>query len=298
MVNLEWYRTFVAIYQQGNMTRAAQELSISQPNVSVHLASLEQYVGAKLFERMPRKMVPTEMGRQLYTQVIGSLENLTSVELLFTKKSLKSRSVIRLGTPAEFFYSKLASSRLSNLSSELHVTFGIAKTLTKLLIDGELDFIVASQKISDNKYIVYEPVLTENFIVVGSRGLDLKNFKKYLKNEDYDSAESWLSEQDWFAYSPDLAFIRRFWLKNFNKRPVLIPKYVIPDLNTIIKSISEGSGISVVSDFLAKDFLDKEEIILIWKGRVAASNNIYLAYDKRKASPQKIEEMKSLLEMG
>lgn len=55
MVNLEWYRTFVAIYQCGNLTKAAQDLSISQPNVSVHLASLEQYVGNKLFDRMPGK---------------------------------------------------------------------------------------------------------------------------------------------------------------------------------------------------------------------------------------------------
>ena len=35
MVNLEWYRTFKAIYQNGTLTKAAQELLLSQPNVSV-----------------------------------------------------------------------------------------------------------------------------------------------------------------------------------------------------------------------------------------------------------------------
>ena len=59
MVNLEWYRTFKAIYQQDNLTKAVRYLMISQPNVSVHLAALENYIGGLLFERLPRKMVAT-----------------------------------------------------------------------------------------------------------------------------------------------------------------------------------------------------------------------------------------------
>jgi DNA-binding transcriptional LysR family regulator len=54
MLNFEWYRTFKAIYQAGTLTGAAQELLISQPNVSQHLSALEAYVGKQLFERPPR----------------------------------------------------------------------------------------------------------------------------------------------------------------------------------------------------------------------------------------------------
>lgn len=294
MINLEWYRTFIAIYQQGNLTKAAFELSISQPNVSVHLSSLEQYVGGKLFERMPRKMIPTEIGQQLYTQVVGSVENLTSAELLFTKKALGSRTVLRLGTPMEFFYS-CASPKLNRIISQLHVSFGLAKELTQQLIDGELDFIIASQKTTDNRYMVYEPILTENFMIVGDKSLDKKQFEEYIREENFAEAENWLLEQDWYAYSSDLAFIRRFWLKNFNNRPVLTPKYIIPDLNVIIKSISNGNGISVVSDFLANDYIKDNKISVLWKGKTVSSNVIYLAYDKSKISPDKIAEIKKIL---
>ena len=58
MVNLEWYRTFKAVYKTGTLTSAAEELFISQPGVSLHLSSLENYVGYKLFDRTGRKMVP------------------------------------------------------------------------------------------------------------------------------------------------------------------------------------------------------------------------------------------------
>ncbi|HCU46755.1 MAG TPA: LysR family transcriptional regulator, partial [Sphingobacterium sp.] len=47
MVNLEWCRTFKAIYKTGTLTGAAEILFISQPGVSLHLSSLETYVGNK-----------------------------------------------------------------------------------------------------------------------------------------------------------------------------------------------------------------------------------------------------------
>ncbi|MBB5634384.1 DNA-binding transcriptional LysR family regulator [Pedobacter cryoconitis] len=295
MVNFEWYRTFIAIYQQGNLTRAAQELSISQPNASVHLASLEQYAGGKLFDRMPRKMVPTELGKKLYIQVVGSVENLSLVETSFRRKALNNRPVIKLGSPLEFFFSQITP-QLENISSQLHVSFGVAKDLMQQLAEGKLDLVIASQKTIESKHILYEPILTENFIIIGNKNIDLQDFRQHLENQDLNAIEKWLINQEWYAYSNDLVFIRRFWLKNFNKRPIILPKYIIPNLSVIIKSIAEGGGISIVSDYLAQEFINQEKITVIWDGAAQTSNTIYLAYDKSKISIEKVEEIKRLTE--
>lgn len=294
MVNFEWYRTFVAIYQQGNLTKAALELSISQPNVSVHLAALEQYVGGKLFDRIPRKMVPTELGKQLYTQIVESVENLTNIETSFKKKNIKNQLKIRLGSPSEFFYTQL-SPKLKNIISQLNVSFGKADDLVKLLIDGELDIVVASQKRIEQKNIIYEPILKENFIIIGNKEIDLDYFNKNLIKNNYDKIEEWLIDQQWYAYSNDLAFIRRFWLQNFNKRPMIIPKYTIPNLNTIIHSIAKSGGISVVSDYLFNNYIEKDKIKIIWEGRSETCNTLFLVYDKNKISSEKINEIKQLI---
>lgn len=294
MVNFEWYRTFVAIYQQGNLTKAALELSISQPNVSVHLAALEQYVGGKLFDRIPRKMVPTELGKQLYTQIVESVENLTNIETSFKKKNIKNQLKIRLGSPSEFFYTQL-SPKLKNITSQLNVSFGKADDLVKLLIDGELDIVVASQKRIEQKNIIYEPILKENFIIIGNKEIELDYFNKNLIKNNYDKIEEWLIDQQWYAYSNDLAFIRRFWLQNFNKRPMIIPKYTIPNLNTIIHSIAKSGGISVVSDYLFNNYIEKDKIKIIWEGRSETCNTLFLVYDKNKISSEKINEIKQLI---
>ena len=70
MVNFEWFRTFKAIYETGSLTGAAEALFISQPGVSLHLSSLESYVGYKLFDRTSRKMVSTERGKILYNYIL------------------------------------------------------------------------------------------------------------------------------------------------------------------------------------------------------------------------------------
>lgn len=294
MINFEWYRTFTAIYQQGNLTRAAHELSISQPNASVHLAALEQYVGGRLFDRLPRKMIPTDLGKQLYTQVVGSIENLSSVELSFRKKSLSNQALIQLGSPLEFFHTRLAP-RMNSIKFQIHVSFGVAKDLLQQLSDGELDFVIASQKTIESKHIIYEPILIENFVVIGNGDIDKRAFYSAEAAGDLGQIEHWLLNQEWYAYSSDLAYIRRFWLKNFNKRPMITPKYIIPDLNAIIKSIAEGSGVSVVPDFLAKDLVSQGKLIVIWEGLGVASNILYLAYDKSKMPLSKVQEILSLV---
>lgn len=293
MVNLEWYRTFKAIYKQGSMTKAAQDLDISQPNVSVHLAALEHHVGAKLFDRIPKGLIPTEFGKHLYTQITEAIEKLEYVELNYRKSNLKLESTIRLGSPNEYFYSEVCS-RISTSDSCIIVQFGLTVELMNQLEKGELDFVIATQKIP-NKNITYDHILQESFVIVGSPTIDCSSFSEYLKSGTLKDAEEWLLSKEWYAYSNDLAFIRRFWIVNFNKRPLLTPQYIIPDLNFIIKSISSGNGIGVVSDYLVKDFIKDESIIKIWDGTTPTTNDLYIAYDKSKVSAVKIEEIKRII---
>ena len=55
-MSLDQLKTFVAIAEQGTMTAAAQKLHITQPPLSRQLASLEDELQTKLFERRPRGM--------------------------------------------------------------------------------------------------------------------------------------------------------------------------------------------------------------------------------------------------
>ncbi|HVI47805.1 MAG TPA: LysR family transcriptional regulator [Chitinophaga sp.] len=294
MINFEWYRTFKAIYKTGTLTGAAQELLISQPNVSQHLSSLEAYICHQLFERQPRKMVPTEYGKLFYTQIVEAVEKLENVESDFRFACEKRMPLTCVGAPLEFFESVLAPV-ISQSRAELIFEFGLTKPLMEKLVKGDISFVFSTAN-GNEKNIAYEPVLAEEFLLVGSPGLDTSTFKKAINKEYYDKAEEWLMEQDWYAYSSDLSVIRRFWQANFQKRPVLKPRFVIPDYNAILKALSYGNGLAIASNYLVKDPLKQGRLKEVWAGHTATTNTIYLAYDKTKMATAQIKIVKDLLQ--
>lgn len=69
---------FVAVYEARGFSRASFNLGTVQSNVSARIRGLEKFLGAPLFERRYRGIVPTERGDRLYghaKQVIAALDH-------------------------------------------------------------------------------------------------------------------------------------------------------------------------------------------------------------------------------
>src|SRR6187402_1711373 len=103
MINLEWFRTFKAIYETGTLSAAAQVVHISQPGVSLHLNALEGYTGHRLFERGNRKMAPTDSATMLYNFIIDPINKLEKAEDIFHRHSKFERPTISVGMCFESF---------------------------------------------------------------------------------------------------------------------------------------------------------------------------------------------------
>ena len=78
--NLSLYRIFYTTARTGNISRAAEELFISQPAVSKSISRLEQSLGTELFTRSSRGVQLTEEGELLYSHVRSAFQTLESAE--------------------------------------------------------------------------------------------------------------------------------------------------------------------------------------------------------------------------
>lgn len=297
MVNLEWYRTFKAIYQQGTLTKAAIELMISQPNVSVQLSSLESYIGHALFIRLPRKMVPTEYGKLLYTQIVESIDNLERVESEFKKSSIKKEPTVRLGVPSEVFYSYL-SKNMHLVKSHLIVEYGLATDLIAKLRTGELDiaFITKQDKNQDN--LVYEYLYSESFMIVCNPDFETTEIDQYIVENDLAKAEKWFRKQVWYAYDTNLPLVRRFWRSNFLKRPIIKLRAAIPDNISILRAVATSGGFAVSSDLIGGEALKENKVKVVWRGIIPTTNSLYLAYDNAKIEPHLISEVRNYIKLS
>lgn len=292
MVNLEWYRTFKAIYKTGTLTGAAEVLFISQPGVSLHLSSLENYVGYKLFDRTGRKMVPTERGKVLYNFTIEALTKLEEAEKNFQRSTEKHTPTISIGMCFETFQITLEQ-YISSLPFNVIIRFGEYPEMVENLEKGILDLIITPQMVAKNS-IEYQPFSSETIVIVGGNQTDEIEFKGIENTKDTELIEAWLKQQKWYGTTGDMEHLRRFWQLNFNKYPDFRPNYIVPNLNSIVRCLSSGQGLAVIPDFLCKKELESGQIKLIWKGKVPLENTLYFATRKKTIYADEIDLIKKI----
>ena len=292
MVNLEWYRTFKAVYKTGTLTSAAEELFISQPGVSLHLSSLETYVGYKLFDRTGRKMVPTEKGKVLYNFIIEALTKLEEAEKNFQRSTEKNTPTISVGMCFETFQITLEQ-YISTLPFNVIIQFGEYPEMVENLEKGILDLIITPQMVVKNA-IEYQAFSSETIVLVGGSEIDDLEFNSIEKNENLEEIELWLKQQKWYGTTGDMEHLRRFWQLNFNKHPDFRPNYIVPNLNSIVRCLSSGKGLAVVPDFLCRKEIDNGTIKLIWEGKTPLKNTLYFATRKKTMYEEEIALIKKI----
>jgi DNA-binding transcriptional LysR family regulator len=292
MVNLEWYRTFKAVYKSGTLTGAAEVLFISQPGVSLHLSSLENYVGYKLFDRTGRKMVPTERGKVLYNFIIEALTKLEEAEKNFQRSTEKHTPTISVGMCFETFQITLEQ-YIATLPFNVIIQFGEYPEMVENLEKGILDIIITPQMVPKSG-IDYQPFSSETIVLVGGNETDVQTFQALEAAGDFEAVELWLKQQKWYGTTGDMEHLRRFWQLNFNKYPDFRPNYIVPNLNSIVRCLSSGQGLAVIPDFLCKKDIDSGQIKMIWEGKVPLKNTLHFATRKKTIYADEIALIKEI----
>jgi DNA-binding transcriptional LysR family regulator len=234
-LNLEWLRTFKAIYETGTLTGAAQMLYISQPGVSLHLNSLESYTGYKLFDRSAKKMVPTERGKVLYNFVLEPINKLETAEQLFHKSSKTDRSTLSIGMCFETFQFTLEK-HISSLPFNVIIKFGEYPEMQQDLDKGVLDLIITPQK-GTQKNLEYIPFSKERIVLVCGNKTALKPLDTLFRKQDMEGAKSWLKQQLWYSTAADMDHLKNFWRNNFNEHPDFKPNYIVPNISSIVRCL-------------------------------------------------------------
>ena len=136
-------RAFIAVARTGHMTRAAEQLHLTQSAVSKQLKALEEEFGAPLFDRAPSGMTLSAVGKRLMPLAKSALEATT--ELMAAAKLIQGHvsGTLKLGTIID-----PQSIRLGDLLLEIQQQFpgidvklehGVSGSVLQRLKDQELD---------------------------------------------------------------------------------------------------------------------------------------------------------------
>jgi len=237
-------------------------------------------------------MIATERGKVLYNALLEPLLQLEKVEEQFKRSTEKNTPTITLGMCFESFQFILEK-HLHQFDFNLVTRFSDYKTLLLELEKGIVDIVATPQK-SETKGIEHIIFGEEKIVLIGSKDIKTETFDSLLESNNKKDLKEWLLQHKWYGVSGDNEHFKRFWRSNFNKNPDFRQNYIVPNFNSIIRSLTYGSGLAIAPDFLCKRAMSKGDIQILWEGNTPIINSLYFAYRKNSIFQEPIDELLEL----
>ena len=280
-------RAFEAASRHLNLSRAAEELGVTQGAISKQVIALEDFIGIQLFVREPGGLRLTNEGGSLKEAIAPAFTTLSEAFARYSRRSPRS-NVVRISTTASFasqfivprlqvFRDKfpdidlefITTIRLVDLSRE---EFDIAVRYGPGQWDG-----VISTPVSE---AVLLPVCTPEVLARGGAG-SLQSLLTSVRRIQCSAYNEW---RDW-------AEIEKFDLA---KVP---PTMVIEEFQVALTAALASQGLALLPEILVRDRIKRGELVLFSPARVKTEYNFFIVHTpnapRRPVVPRVIEWIKA-----
>ncbi|MGA7595614.1 MAG: LysR family transcriptional regulator [Gallionella sp.] len=171
---------FEAIARLGSFTRAAEELFLTQPTVSMQIKKLSDIVGMPLFEQVGKKIYLTDIGHELHRTCRGISEHLSNFEMIAADMKGLKKGKLRLAvvTTAKYFAPRLLGTfcqQYPGVDVSLKVS-NRERVLERLA--GNLDDLYILGQPPEDADVVAEAFLENMLVVIAPAGHPLAKKKK------------------------------------------------------------------------------------------------------------------------
>ena len=288
MLNTRHLKVFQTVCKEMNMTKASNELFISQPAISKTISEIEEYYHVKLFERRNKSLILLPDGQRLYEYACAVLDLIEKMDR--TMKEDGRMEVVRVGASIT-----TGTSILSDISVAYHqanprvkliATVDNTDVIERDLLDSKLDIAIVEGEIS-SRYIETEPLGDTEVVLVVNRMHPLYEKENVtledLQNMDFIVREKGSKTRARFSVEMEKAGVR--WN----------PAWSCHNTQTIKNAVDAGLGIGVLSKLSVRKRLQS--------GRFRALNvfpepltlHLNIAYRKNQYMPSTQEDFKAFM---
>lgn len=151
-LDLRQLQVFEALARHGSITRAAEELRVTQPAVSIQLRKIEEQTGLSLVERVGRKLELTQAGEELRRHAERLARNVVDLEESLSLYRGVSKGRLRLAvvsTANYFLHVHLSAFKQHFPDIEVSLKVANRDTIFKALESSEVDLIITGQPPDD-----------------------------------------------------------------------------------------------------------------------------------------------------
>lgn len=240
-MDLRQLRAFVQVAQRGSFTRAAEDLHLAQPAVSISIRKLEDELEHTLLNRRDKRVSLTAEGEALLIHARRILEDFSIAEEEMAELRGLGRGVVRIGiTPmmsAYYFPRIIMKFRERYPNLQLSVNGEGAASIQRMILQGEIDMgVITGQKLQEG--LEYQHFLREEIVACVPTGHAL-------------ASRTSLSIED-FLRQPQIVFKQGYYMRELMNELLggveLSPKIVFEtNLFSLVRSLVRGGmGVSTL----------------------------------------------------
>lgn len=285
-MNLNQLKIFYLASKRENLSRAAEELNITQPAVTKGIQRIQEFYDIKLVNRFGKKLVMTDAGKDLYriAEKIFDLE--AQAEENIRDFQQKKRGHIRIHASESFGAYYLPA--IINTFCKSHPLLRVSATIlpTETIVENiaglKTDIGFVSHRI-DNEKVTCLEILEEQMVFIAPLNDPLVR-KKHLTVMDLNGRSMIVHEKGSVPYRAVMQFIQE------NKISISIPLELSSNM-AILKAVADGLGIALVCRNVATGEIQSKRITeLIFPGS-PITRKFYLVYHKDKYLSAVLQEL-------
>lgn len=251
-------QTFIAIVKLGGFTKAAEYLGYAQSTITSHIKILENDLGEALFDRLGKKIVLTNVGKDLVPyakqmlHIYKEIKNITSKE-----KGVSGDLIIGAGESLSIY-------RLGKILKEYKKSFpkvniilknSICSDLRSKLHSGELDIVFTIEPKIIDKDLIVTNLKNESMVIIGAPDVNLEFLLSDFQCEAV--SESIILSEKGCSF--------RMSFEDYLKRKEI--KYVNPlelsSIEAIKKCVMNGLGISFLPFYAVRNEVKRGSLKMI-----------------------------------
>lgn len=275
-VTIRQLKVFEAVARHLSYTRAAEELHLTQPAVSMQIKQLEEAVGDKVLEQFGKKNYLTAAGKEMqhYGREILRLLDETE-DVLLDLKGLKKGSLdISVATTANDFATRILA-EFSRQHEELNYRLDVTnrKTLLQQLEDNDKDLVIMGRP-PEGLDVEMDQIMENPLVVIAPANHPLANEKQISLNE--------LTKYT-FVVREQASGTRIAMERFFAKYGVTMTTKMEMTSNEAIKqAVQAGLGLGIVSIHTVNLELETQRLIILDVQNFPILRHWYVVYKRGK----------------
>ncbi len=247
---------FEAVYRLSNITRAAEELHLAQPSVSLAVKELEEHYSVRLFERLGRRICPTACGETLYGYACHILSLFDEMEGRLSRWDREG--ILRVGASitigAHILPALLKRYQEQFPALRVEVTVGKSGDIESRLLDSTLDLGLIEQQ-PRHPELEATPLLQDSLCAVVPQGHPLAALRQVTLAQL--AACPLLMREKGSACREQLD--AGFALQQLTVRPL----WESASAQAIIRGVAAGLGVAVLPQRLVEGDGGKDQVVLL-----------------------------------